>query len=795
MRIHGPWRSLFNLLTRPLRPAARSARETSYELHGLRGPVEVLTDRFGVPHIYAESTYDLFFAQGYVTARDRLFQLDYNRYALAGRLCELVGRRRLPWRDLTVHLKDRTTFDVDVMLRTFGMAEVARESLALHSPEARDVLSAYAAGVSAYIAQKQPSWEHHLLRIPLAPWSPVDSLTMIKGIGFELNYGWRAVLLGAMLADHDVPEDVARVIWPHFPTDGLPILKRGEWRAVAREILATHAATQEAALGGMAGVGSNCYAVAAARSATGDALLANDTHLALTAPVPWHEVHLEGGGLSMHGFALAGVPGVAIGRTPHFTWGITAGLVQDCDLFLEQVHPDDPTRYLTPDGWQTLHARTEVFQVRGEGKVERVITESRHGPLLDSVATLPRAGYRLAVAWAGNTPGRDLDALVGMWHATGVEQFRDAMRHLVSPTFNITYATPDGRIGYVLAGHVPRRKPHTPIRPLEGWTGAWDWDGHLAFAHNPCSTDGAEVLVTANNRVADTDYPYELGDLFEPPNRFARIHARLAELGHKISLDDLKALQLDVYSAWGDETRDALFNLVGGREGLRASDKVARAAAAAWALWDGHAHVDSAGAAVGLITSIEVGREAVRRLAGEDAAFAFVEMGSYMCGPIIDMVKMAGRMAELGVDLADVLRQAFAKAVAQCKAAMGNDVGRWRWGTLHPLVCRHRLDATPLGRLFSIGPEPAAGGPDTVNRGDVSAKNFGLKVGPAMRMVASARDRDRAWTVVPGGNSGVRASNHYDDQLGLFLAGRSKAAPMSRDAIDVARAERLLPHP
>ncbi|MBI3178837.1 MAG: penicillin acylase family protein, partial [Deltaproteobacteria bacterium] len=344
MRLHGPWRSLFNLVTRPLRSSGRSARETSLALAGLRGRVEVLTDRWGVPHIYADSPHDLFFTQGYVTARDRLFQIDYNRHAVSGRLCELVGRRVLPWRDLTVHLKDRTTLDVDVMLRTFGIAEVARESLRLHAPETRDILSAYAAGVNAFIAQNRPSWEHRLLRIELRPWEAVDSLLMVKGIGFELNYGWRAVLLGALLADHDVPEDVARVIWPHFPQDGAPILKRGQWRTVAREMLATHKAAEQAGLGGISGVGSNCFAVAGSRSKNGDALLANDTHLALTAPVPWHEVHLEGGGFSMHGFALAGVPGVAIGRTPHFAWGITAGLVQDCDLFLEQIHPEDPSR-------------------------------------------------------------------------------------------------------------------------------------------------------------------------------------------------------------------------------------------------------------------------------------------------------------------------------------------------------------------------------------------------------------------------------------------------------------------
>src|SRR5207247_11456051 len=234
--------------------------------------------------------------------------------------------------------------------------------------------------------------------------------------------------------------------------------------------------------------------------------------------------------------------------------------------------------------------------------------------------------------------------------------------HFSCPTFNITYADCDGKIAYVLAGRVPKRRPKTPMRPLEGWTGAWDWEGFVPYEHNPCQLDGADVIVTANNRVAPADYPYELGDLFEPPNRFSRISERLQQLGKSVTVTDMIALQSDTFSAWGIESREALLNVVGGVPGLLAAGPIEEKAAALWAGWDGHANRDSAGAAIGFITAVETGRLLVRRLAGDAAAFAFVEMGNYVCASVLELPKISPRLRELGIDLATVVREAFATA-------------------------------------------------------------------------------------------------------------------------------------
>ncbi|MEZ4273393.1 MAG: penicillin acylase family protein, partial [Myxococcota bacterium] len=278
MRSWGPLHGLVQELLGSLHRLRLGVRPEKRCLEGLRGPVEIVTDNFGVPHIHAEHFEDLFFAQGYVTARDRLFQMDYNRHGARGRLCELLGRKPVPWEGLSIHFRDKTTFDVDVFIRTFGLEDAAQRSLEVHSDEGRRVLDAYSRGVNARIAESPWTLEHRLLRRRMRPWTEVDSLVMTKAIGFELNYAWRSILLGAILNEAEVPADIAQVIAPHFPEGGTPIV--GCDKNLATALAQTRRSARMAlGLGNAPGVGSNSFAVAGSHTACGEALLANDTHL------------------------------------------------------------------------------------------------------------------------------------------------------------------------------------------------------------------------------------------------------------------------------------------------------------------------------------------------------------------------------------------------------------------------------------------------------------------------------------------------------------------------------------
>jgi penicillin G amidase len=796
MRIQGPLRSVLSLCGE-LMPKAKQRMPSQESLRALHGEVEVLRDADGLSHIYAQHRSDLFFAQGYVTARDRLFQMEYNRHAAQGRLCELVGRKPLPWRKLTAHLKEKTTLDVDLLMRSFGLRRSAEASMEIMSEDAHAVLDAYAQGVSAYLAHSPRPLELRVLGHHCGPWEKVDSVVMVKAMAFELNYAWRAILLGGMLTDADLPQELTDILWPHFPHDGAPIVDSGLYKETLVSLSAL--VRESEGLLGIAqrpGAGSNCFAVAGSHTDCGESLLANDTHLALQAPSPWHEIHLCGDGLELQGFTLAGLPGIGIGRNAHCAWGITAGLVQDLDLFIEKLDPDNPTRVQTPQGWAEMQVHEETILIKNEAAYPHKVYVSPHGPLLEGPSGLPEKHHRLAIAWTGHAPSSEMDTLWEAWNAQSFEQFYRAFRHHGCPTFNVTYAGPRGRIAYFLAGRIPKRKLGAPLRPLEGWTGEWDWQGVVDFEENPAIIDPKEgFIVTANNRVGPWDYPYELGQLFEPPDRFERLHKRLRELGDTISFADAAKLQCDDHASWGVAIRDALCEAVDIEACMGPSlSPLETRALESWKSWQGETSTDSVGACLGYGVPHRLGFLVVKSLVDEDSAIAFVEMGSFIGTPLIDLAKNKHLLSDVGLCLDDLLKQAIEDSIGSCIEAMGSDVTKWRWGDIHPIVLRHRFHETALGGLFSIGPEPAAGGPDTVNRGDMNtANNHILKIGPAMRFVAYADSKLQAGSIVPGGQSGHRFSKHYDDQLKRFLQGELKSLEFKRDNIKVTTKEKWLP--
>ncbi len=797
LRLNGVTRLVMGVAQKARAVQQALVRPIRLTLEGLTTPVEVLTDDYGVAHLYAANSYDLFLAQGYVTARDRLFQMDFTRHVARGRLAELVGEKPVPWRDMTVQMRGFDTLDADVLLRSIGITEAAEASLPLHSADTRAMLEAYAAGVNAYIATGERTLEHKLLNASVAPWTPVDSILMFKAIGLELSPAWRSALFGAMLLEAGVPEDVARCIWPSYPLSGSSIV-RDSGVTAAREILAAQDATRElTGMGNLPGLGSNCVAVAGSHSATGEAMLANDTHLVMQAPSRWHEIALHGPrGFELQGFALAGLPGVAIGRTPHHAWGITAALTQDLDIYVEKIHPRSSDRYLTPDGWQELEQRQEVFHIKGKPSVTRTLSRTRHGPLID-VATRPMATRRerYAMAWAGLAPTRDFEGLVRSWSATSFASFRAALVDIGSCPFNISYADRDGHIGYVMTGTIPKRRVGSPTRPLEGWTGEWDWQGMVPFAHHPYVADPpCGFIVTANQRVAGASYPYELGGVFEPSERADRLTQMMTALGRKVTFDDLVASQLDTCSLMGRATRDAYIGIAGGVAMLAAQVMHGQAAAQAWATWDGEARRDSVGATIAYMTMFEVGRAVVATLADDDVAQGLLEQPSFTHLPLRRFPKMRQRLAQLDVDLAAITRDAFMRTVTRLTKELGDDVATWTWGRLHTLTLRHPFHYTPgLGAMFSIGPEPSDGCTDTVNRGDVYSSSLEHRAGAAMRMVVNARNLSQAATILPGGQSGDRLSVHYDDQFADFLAGRLKPAPFDEPLGPPAQRESFWP--
>ena len=521
----------------------------------------------------ARSEADLFFAQGYLHAWDRLWQMDLNRHFFSGRLVEIFGDRPLPRGDFTRHLRSGTMAGVDHFIRLLGIRHTAGLSLPLLSERSARAVDTYCAGVNTYMDRHQRRLPvgFRLLRCQPAPWGPVDGLTLAKG--FALMLSSALVTRLTFLALHgrleNDPEKL-RSLMPRYPS----------WGASVSRALSEHGAALLRFVNGSfaenpltpRGQGSNGWAVDAGHSADNRALLCNDMHLRMTMPGIWYLNHLrtvtDSGGtpaFEAAGVSLPGSPLVYVGHNRDMAWGFVTALCDDGDLYRERIHPEQPSLYRTPDGWAEFESRPETIAVRRRRPMEVVVRHTRHGPVLsDILAATPHDSDLpdrevLSFQWVAHTPGNELGLLDGVNRARDWNEFLAGMAHHVAPSLNCLYADTRGDIGYALASRVPLRPRQEPSwLPLEGWNAAHDWTGTIPFDELPRLYNPPEgIVASANNRIADTGYRYCLSDLFDPPYRIERLR-RLLTRGKRMDMEAMTRIQLDTRSVQAERLLNAL---------------------------------------------------------------------------------------------------------------------------------------------------------------------------------------------------------------------------------------------
>ncbi|MDP8952449.1 MAG: penicillin acylase family protein [Actinomycetota bacterium] len=462
--------------------------EGATELPGLENPVEVLRDRFGVPQIFAENEHDLFFAQGYIHAQDRFFQMELGRRAGHGRLSELIGESAL---------------EFDRLSRTIGFNRIAA-STENGPPEALRALEAYSAGVNACLGVEPRPPELRLLPRP-EPWTPSDTAAWSLILAWSLSASWGLDLLGEPLDDED------------------------------RYNLGTSVNP---------GSGSNAWAVSPIRSATGSALLAGDPHLVLGIPCLWYEVGLYGGPYEVVGASLPGTPGVVIGHNDSVAWSVTAALTDVQDLYVERFSGAS-NLYEHAGQWREVGVREEEISVRGHRRpvVQRVRT-TVHGPI---ISDLSGGKEDLALRWAAPEPPKLVAAGLAINRARDKEEFLDALRGWTAPNQNFVYADRTGVIGWALAGPVPVRKNHRGDRPIPGWDGRYEWEGFVPFEDLPKNFDPAEGYVASANEAPETGSS-PIPGAYLPDYRKNRIE-ELLRADDRHTLESFRDIQGDLYCA------------------------------------------------------------------------------------------------------------------------------------------------------------------------------------------------------------------------------------------------------
>jgi penicillin amidase len=720
---------------------------------GLGAPVEVLRDRFGVSYLSADSLDDLWFAQGVVTAGERLFQIDLALKQANGRLSELFGE---------------LTLDDDRFTRTVGINRAGATIAATWDDTSRAMIARFREGVRAWIeAMPAPPVEYVLLDArPELPGDDASWAACWAMFSWALSGNWDMELLRVHLAAELGTEAAGRLLPPLSGHPAAPAAGR-----LAGELLRELPRPPR-------GQGSNEWAIAGSLTASGKPLLANDPHLLVQQPGAWVELHLRAPGYEARGVAAPFAPGIVLGTTAHHAWGATnvCGDVQD--LYLERLN-EDGTAAWYEDAWEPLTTHREEIRVRGsEDPVVQEVRATRHGPLLDSYLTgrlwpdkRPLEGT-YALRWVGAEHSIRPSALVDVANVTGFEGFRDAARALECPGQNLVYADVEGTIGYQCTGLHPIRRNGDGTIPVPGWTAEHEWDGFIPFEELPSAVDPERgFLVTANDRIHGDDYPHLIGHDFHAPDRAARITELLRSTsGHTV--DTCRAIQSDTLSL---AARDLL---------PRLSFDVDRARAL-FEDWDHDLAAGSPAAALWEVLIDELSRRAVE---GKEPLVA-----EYLTDRELFRCRAMPRLLEAGGLSGGHLDEALAAAWDRCAERMGADPASWRWGDLHRARFVHPLGRMPgLEPLFVAAEPPLGGDEQTVNNAGFEGDGpFDVYVAASWRVVYDLADIDASRGILPTGQSGNPASPHWSDQAEAWAAGELRPLPFTRAAVEAAATARL----
>ena len=743
--------------------------DADLRLLGMHERGEILRDRYGVPHIFARNAHDLFFMQGYVLAQDRLFQMDLYRRAAHGRLSEVLGE---------------ATLAADRLTRTLSLTRGAERDLALLSAEARSAADAFAEGVNKFLEQHGESLplEFVILGYRPGPWSALDSLAITKLQAYDqaVNFQTELVRLGA--AQRLGPEALPVL----FPSSE-PVVRDDApgWARISRSVAggtAVEGADVLRALIGddRGGSGSNCWAVAPRRSASGSALFAGDPHLGIRNPSIWYELGLEGAGYNVVGFTIPGVPGVILGHNERIAWSLTVGYIDQQDLYVEQQDLRDPRRFLFRGASEAADVRREAIVVKGRTEPVRLdVVTTRHGPIITPV--LKGQVAQVALRWTALDGGRNLDAILALDRARDWASFRAATALLEGPALVLCYADADGHVGWSLGGRIPLRASDDDGRlPLPGWTGEHEWQGAVDPAESPFLLDPAEGFAMSSNQLQFAyRWPAGSRDEWDGGFRAARV-LELLRASPTISVAASQRMQPDVTSVPARRLREVI---------LAAAPPSPLAASAQQLVrdWDGVLGVDSAGAAVYEAWQHRMVERVFKERLGEPLFLDWVNNAR----PFVALHRLAGRADDpwftdvgSGARGRDALAAlALEDAAKDLRARLG-DPTAWRWGALHRITFAHPLgSAVPF---LAFGPFERPGDDDTLNDAPYDfAAPFAMKNHASLRTIVDFADVDGALSVISTGQSGQPGARHWGDQVALWLDGRLKPMPLSRSRIDV----------
>lgn len=805
------------------------------DVAGLEHEVTVHRDAHGIPTITAETSHDLFFAQGLVHAQDRFWEMDFRRHMTGGRLAELFGESQL---------------GTDKFLRTLDWHGIAEQEVEALPDRERDHYESYADGVNAYLAERQGgalAFEYTVLGLQNRgyepePWTATDSVAWLKAMAWDLRTNVEHETTRALLSQQ-LDDEQLHDLYPGYPFDEHPVVlaedpdgsgiadadiparsgETGEQQASGHhtgtqetpdpwwsqedfevdELMDTIAAVDALMPSAGEGVGSNSWVVAGEHTDTGMPLLADDPHLSASLPSVWTQNHLRCAELSeecpydVSGFSFSGLPGVAIGHNQDLAWGFTNLSTDVADLYVEKIDDDG---YWHDGEKVPFETRQETFKVAGGDDVQLEVRETHHGPILSELepdfehialnppvddvqeADIPPGEFALSLRWTALDVTSTAQAIFSLNRAQDFSDFRQAAYEFEVPGQNLIYADKQGNIGYQAPGKLPIRGAGDGYLPQPGWDSSYDWQGYIPFEDHPVSYNpDSGYIVTANHAIVNDDYEYFLSRDWDYGYRGARIVEELEDMiaTGPITVDNMAALQMDNQFPAAELLQEAYAEIT-------VEDPDVQAALDLLADWDGQNEPDSAGAAFANVLWNHVTFAMMRTQDADIPRDNQSRLVGFFAHQLADP-----QSQWWGDSQEELLAGAAVAAYDELTDAQGTKIEDWNWGELHALMLTHETFGTSgigvIEALFNRGPYAVGGGSGVVNAtGWEMDESYATDTVPSMRMVADVNDWDQSVWQNFTGTSGHAFHNNYVDQAEDWTHGKQYPWAYSSQAVEAA---------
>ncbi|WP_026694716.1 penicillin acylase family protein [Peribacillus kribbensis] len=730
--------------------------EGEIRLTGLKGSVSVLRDSSGVPHITAQNEHDLFTAQGYVQAQDRLFQMDLSRRQASGTLSEVIGK---------------ATVDRDKYFRTLGLRRAAEKSYAAYSEEAKNALKWYAEGVNVFIhsLKKNGKWpvEFKLAGYTPEEWTPIDSLTIGKYMAFDLGGHWQSQAFNQYLLQK-FSKEKAMDLFPSYPEN-------------APTIIAKNDLDMETAFAGAVIPhefnGSNNWVVGGSKSGSGKPLLADDPHLSLATPSIWYQMQLKTDSINVSGVIFAGIPGIILGHNDHIAWGVTNTGPDVQDLYIEKENPAAKNEFLHNGKWEKAEVVKEPIKVKDSKTIPYQVSITRHGPIISEFAGDSGKNVRLSLRWTALDPSGELEAVLNMNKAKNWNEFEKALEKFQVPAQNFVFASNDGTIAYKANGNIPIRKKGEALLPVPGWNDDYEWKGFIPYNQLPKTVNPAAGFIsTANNKVAGDEYPYHISNIWAQPYRQMRIQ-QVLQSKDKLTVKDMQNLQMDKLDLQAEEFTP-LFLKELEKEKLTSLEREALKILRGWN------YQDDKNKAAPLIFNLWMGRlndemfngqisdEMLDLFDGRRAAVDNLLRNAFNGKESIWIKEQGGLSAYLNKCLAD--------ALDDIKSMQGSNPDEWKWGTYHKVRFDHPLSSISLLKyIFNRGGGLPVGGSSVTVQAASADENGIVNHGGSWRFTIDTADLNKGYHLVGPGQSGHFKSKWYHDQLDDWVNGTYHATKLN----------------